>query len=298
MIRIAAANYPISFHNTWEDWTSHTRSWVASAVAEGAEILLFPEYGAMELVSIFPEHIRRDIHFQVNAIDEWSSRFCDVFQQLAKEYSCVIVAPSLPVKDHQRMVNRAFVFGPSGNAGYQDKFFMTRFEKEEWMISEGEKELTVFSFKGVRFGIQICYDIEFPIGAKYLSEAGAQIILVPSCTETLRGATRVHVGARARALEQQVFTVVAQTTGEALWSPAVDVNYGYTGFYTTPDGDFPETGILQNSEHLLPGWTISDLDVSKIDAVRSNGSVLNYKDQLPLSMTFRDQDIAIKRVEL
>ena len=298
MIRIAAANYPITFHSSWEAWVLHTRKWVESAVADGAEILLFPEYGAMELVSIFPENIRKNIHLQIHALHEINGQFCNVFQQLAIEFSCVIVAPSLPVNIHQKKVNRAFVFGPSGLSGYQDKFFMTRFENEEWYITEGEKVLTVFSFKHIRFGIQICYDIEFPIGSKYLSEAGAQIILVPSCTETLRGATRVHIGARARALEQQLYTVVAQTTGEALWSPAVDINYGYTGFYTTPDGDFPAEGILQQSGHQLPGWTITDIDVDKINTVRSNGSVLNFKDQLSLSITFKGKDIAVKMLEL
>ena len=69
-------------------------------------------------------------------------------------------------------------------------------------------------------GIAICYDIEFPLIAHAMARAGAELILAPSCTDTIAGANRVHVGARARALENQVYVAVAPTVGQAPWSPA------------------------------------------------------------------------------
>lgn len=295
---IAAANYPISFLPSFEDWQQHTEKWVADAVHQGAEILLFPEYASLELVSIFPEAVRNDLLGQIDMMNEWRALYWNHFRQLARVHGCVMVAPSIPTPVEDGIVNRCAVFSSSGKEGYQDKLFMTRFETEEWGISSGEPAVTLFRYNDIAFGIQICYDIEFPIGAKALSEAGADLILVPSCTETIRGATRVHIGARARALEQQLLTVVAQTTGNAPWSPAVDMNYGYAGFYCTPDGDLPEEGIIKTSAHQQPGWTFFNFDRSHFRKVRTEGSVLNYRDQSVIGMTLKDQPLIIRSVEL
>jgi len=165
------------------------------------------------------------------------------------------------VLENTKIFNRAFVFSPKGLVGFQDKFFMTRFENEEWGIDAAEpKQLTLFEADWGSFGIQICYDVEFTLGSQLLVQAGASLILAPSCTETIRGATRVHVGARARALENQAFTIVSQTVGNAVWSPAVDINYGFAGFYTTPDKEMPEEGIISTKQPQKIGWLIETLD--------------------------------------
>lgn len=292
-VTIASAQYPITEHRNFAAWQEHIRSWVADAVGQGAQLLLFPEYGAMELVSIFPDEIRADIQRQVKELDSLKAQFCDALKELAIEFGVIIVAPSIPVIENGSNLNRVYVFSPVGLAGYQDKFFMTRFENEEWGIESAPKHLTVFEAEWGKFGIQICYDVEFPIGAGKLSEAGATLILAPSCTETIRGATRVHVGARARALENQAHTVVSQTVGEALWSPAVDVNYGYAACYTTPDKNLPEEGILAIKSPQEPGWLVQTLDFSLIEDVRADGHVFNFKDQARVSSALHDDEITI-----
>ena len=45
-----------------------------------------------------------------------------------------------------------------------------------------------------RIGILIGYDAEFPQIARAMVEAGAEVLLVPSCTETLRGYWQVRIG--------------------------------------------------------------------------------------------------------
>ncbi len=223
-LTLATAQYPITEHQQWSDWQHHTETWVQHASQKNAQLLLFPEYGSMELVSIFSHDIRQDIRRQVVELSALQGDFCQVYADLARKYQVTIVAPSLPVVENGKSHNRAFVFSPKGLVGYQDKFFMTRFEAEEWGIQTAPKVLTLFEADWGSFGIQICYDVEFAIGSHLLCTAGASLILAPSCTETIRGATRVHVGARARALENQAFVAVSQTIGAAEWSPAVDIN--------------------------------------------------------------------------
>lgn len=291
-IKIASAQYPITEHPNFASWRTHTEGWVQRAAQQNAKVLLFPEYGAMELVSLFNVEVRQDIRRQVKELDILRGDFCQVFSDLAQKYQVIIIAPSLPIIEGTQVFNRVYVFSPKGLVGYQDKFFMTRFENEEWGVHAATpKQLSIFEADWGSFGIQICYDIEFGIGSEWLSAAGVQLILAPSCTETLRGATRVHIGARARALENQCYTVVSQTVGHATWSPAVDINYGFAAFYTTPDKDMPEEGIIIQGTPQVEQWVIQTLDFSKLDAVRTDGQVFNFKDQQRLSTHFKEEHI-------
>ncbi len=276
-MKIACAQYPITQFSEFEDWIQHTTEWVEEAVAMQAEILCFPEYGSMELTSLLKE--QQDPSQQVVEMQTLVKPFIKTFSDLASDNEVVIIAPSIPVLEDKEYVNRTYVFDTKGNTFHQDKLFMTRFEAEDWNIRSGKKEVHVFSYKELTFGIQICYDNEFPVGAHLLCKNGAQLIVSPSCTETLRGATRVHLGCRARAMENQCYVAVTQTIGLAPWSPAVDINYGYSAFYSTPDTGQPELGIYGEGEHNVEGWEIYTLDLIGLAATRKDPAVFNFKDQ-------------------
>lgn len=292
---LAAAQYPITAFNTLDEWQCHTGAWVAEAARQGARLLLFPEYGAMELSSLLKGEERSDLRRQIGGMARLLDAFLTTYATLARRHGLVIAAPSYPVVEGENVYNRAFVFSSGGLAGYQDKWFMTRFEDEEWGVQAGPSVLTLFEADWGMFGIQICYDVEFPLGTHGLCAHGAGLILAPSCTETLRGATRVHVGARARALENQCYVAVAQTVGEARWSPAVDVNFGYAAVYTTPDRDLPEEGILAKKEPQQVGWLLQEIDFQQIKSVRENGQVLNFRDQQRIGYQFGEAGIRVLR---
>ncbi len=295
-MRVAAANYPITYHRSIGEWKSFVGSWISKL--ENVDIAVFPEYGSMELVSLLEKTLQKDARAQVRALQVYVGEFKELYTDLAKKHDVIIVAPSFPLEQGGKIINRAFVFSDKGEVGYQDKLFMTPFENNEWGVSAGEPELTLFNTDKGSFGIQICYDSEFPIGSFELAKAGADIILVPSCTETIRGATRVHVASRARAMENQCYTIVSQTIGEALWTPAVDYNYGYCAAYSTPDIGFPELGILQESEHQNPLWLVQDFDLSLLSEVREKGGVLNYRDSQQLLMEVQSERLKVKRIEV
>lgn len=297
-IKVASAQYPISRHSSINDWKKHTESWVKNAVNQNADLLVFPEYGSMELVSILPKEIQKDLQFQIDKMQHFLPEFIKTYKALAADYNVIIIAPSFPVKSDTNYFNRAYVFNPKGLVGYQDKFFMTRFENEEWGIHSAPKKLTVFEADWGKFGIQICYDSEFTIGTHHLSEHGIDLLLVPSCTETIRGATRVHIGTRARTMEQQIYAVVSQTVGNAEWSPAVDINYGYTGFYSTPDKNLPEEGIIGIGKPQEEKWNIEELDFDLIKKVREDGQVFNFKDHRNLTSEFKSEKLEIEYVKI
>jgi predicted amidohydrolase len=295
-MKIAAANYPILYHSSLEAWKAHVEGWVQRG--READLLLFPEYGSMELVSLLDAELQADARGQVKAMQVYLDAFQAWYAMLAGKYGRVIVAPSFPILLDDEVINRVFVFSAEGKlAGYQDKLFMTPFEKYDWGVSAGKPQVTVFEADWGSFGIQICYDSEFSLGARFLAEAGAEVLLLPSCTETLRGATRVHVGARARALENQCYTIVSQTIGEAVWTPTVDYNFGYCAAYSTPDLGLPEEGILQMGPRQVEGWLMQDFDTALNQNVREHGGVRNFADHQKIQMNRTDVPLRVERVK-
>lgn len=280
-MKIACAQYPIGKFASLEDWQANAASWVRQAADAGAQLLLFPEYGGMELASLLPQDMQRDLTGQIVAMQQYHDAYVETYASLARQYGVFVVAPSLPVKQGDGFINRAYVFSPQGAMGFQDKRQMTRFEREEWII-RGGAGLKIFEAKiggeTIRFGISICYDIEFPLIAHAQASAGADLLLAPSCTDTLAGANRVLVGARARALENQVYVAVAPTVGDASWSPAVDVNVGWAGVFAAPDRGLPDDGVMAQGELNRPGWIYADLDFGLLRRARDNAQVFTRRD--------------------
>lgn len=278
VLTVAAAQYPIDTFATFADFQAKAARWVNDAASLGAELLVFPEYGGMELASLLPEAVRDDLQAQLHALQPLRDDIVTTWRALAESHRVTLLAPSLPWQlEDGRFVNRAWLFGPSGSADYQDKQIMTRFENDRWGISAGSG-LKVFDTPVGRLGVLICYDSEFPDLARALVEGGAELLLVPSCTDTPAGYFRVRLSSQARAIEQQVAVVQSPTVGEALWSPAVDINIGHAAIYTPCDHGFPADGLLTISKDATPGWQLARLDLEAIRNLRHHGQVNNHAD--------------------
>src|SRR5262249_41374042 len=152
---------------------------------------------------------------------------------------------------------------PGGGSGYQDKHIMTRFEAEEWGISPSTG-LSVFDTSTAKLGIAICYDSEFPLIVRALAEAGTEILLVPSCTDTLAGYHRVRSACAARGLENQFYAIQASTVGEAPWSAALDINIGAAAVFAPPDRALPANGVINEGPLNAPQWIYADLDLDAL----------------------------------
>ncbi|NTT85992.1 carbon-nitrogen hydrolase family protein [Tabrizicola fusiformis] len=278
-MKIAAAAYPLDFHGDFAGFAAKTRLWVAEAAAAGADLLVFPEYGLMEQAGLGGRKLANDLEASLHEVARHRPATDALFAGLAREHGLYILGPSGPVFDTachpDRPVNRASLFGPDGLIGHQDKQMMTRFERETWDVVAGGP-LRVFETTIGRIGVLICYDSEFPLLGRALIEAGAEIILVPSCTDSLAGYTRVRTGAMARALEGQCITVHSPTVGDCVFCLAVDENVGRAAIYGPADRGFPETGILAETALNAPGWAIAEVSLEAVHAVRRSGNVFNH----------------------
>ena len=275
--RVAAAQYPIEEPETLNAYLGKLTRWVEAAVDQ-ADVLVFPEYSGAEAMAVLGRAANQDLLGATKAFQSLIPDIHGAVEALARKHGCYILSPSLPERSNDgRIRNVTRFWSPSGAYGSQDKLILTPYDREDWAITPGEGQ-TLFDTPFGKMGVAICYDIEFPKHIRSLTEAGAEIILCPSCTDTLAGYWRVRVGAMARALENQCAVVQAPTVGDAAWTPALDVNRGAAGVFVPPDSQFNDNGVLALGELDQPQWVFASVDLTALLRLRNSGDVRTFKD--------------------
>ena len=276
-LKIATAQYSIGEPADFAAFAASVGDRVAQAARGDAQLVLLPEYLALEAAAGQPAEVRADFARSLAALQVHHDDYVALARELARRHSIYLVAGTFLLDiGNGRYRNRAYFASPDGKVAFQDKLTLTGFERSAIVIEPGDA-LKVFETDFGRIRIDVCYDVEFPLYARAQVEAGARVILVPSCTDTDAGAHRVRVGCQARALENQVYVACAVTAGEAPWSPALDVNTGTATIYTPIDRGFPSDGILTRAESSAD-WAIGELDLAALDAFKRDAQVANAND--------------------
>ena len=276
-MKVAVAKYPIQAPADFAAFAERQAAVLGAAAAQGARVAVLPEYLSLELAATFDAGTRADLHASLAAIQRYREDWLALYARLAASLDMFVVAGTfLLAHGDGRYRNRCDVFAPQGAHLWQDKLQLTGFEKGLGVI-EGGDALKVFDLDGVRTGVAVCYDSEFPLPVRAQAEAGARLLLVPSCTDTEAGATRVRVGCLARALENRVFVAQSVTAGEAPWSPALDINTGEAAVFAPMDRGFPADGVVAQTAG-DQAWAIADLDLDALDRSRADAQVANDRD--------------------
>lgn len=276
-MKVAVAKYPIQAPADLAAFAERQAAVLGAAAAQGARVAVLPEYLSLELAATLDAGTRADLHASLAAIQRYREDWLALYARLAASLDMYVVAGTfLLAHGDGRYRNRCDVFTPQGAHLWQDKLQLTGFEKGLGVI-EGGEALKVFDLDGVRTGVAVCYDSEFPLPVRAQAEAGARLLLVPSCTDTEAGATRVRVGCLARALENRVFVAQSVTAGEAPWSPALDINTGEAAVFAPMDRGFPADGVVaQTADDQV--WAIAELDLDALDRSRADAQVANDRD--------------------
>ncbi|HJP68580.1 MAG TPA: carbon-nitrogen hydrolase family protein [Sphingomicrobium sp.] len=300
-VRIASAQYRIEKFGSWDALEGHISRWVEEAAQNRAKLMMFPEYASMEMAGL-PDSRRAqrrspERHFlgplPVRPLERrqalslfWASdvvqplilRYLTIFATLAAKHRTYILPGSLPFRHPDgSFTNRAFLFAPDGRAAWQDKMVLSRWERDFWKM-RGGAEVRVFESEYGRIGVNICYDVEFPVVARRQAEAGACIILAPCCCDSLRGYYRVRVGARARALENQMYVVQSPAIGNANWLAEFDRLVGFAGIYGPPDLGPRENGVVAQGAREQAEWIYGDVDLAAIDRIRGGAGIANVSE--------------------
>ncbi len=243
-----------------------------------ADLLVLPEYACVELGAALAGGGVADEAGELAAMVAAAPEILAAMRDAARRLGVWLLPGTLPLRGQDgRIVNRAPLIAPDGRMATQDKRAMTRFETERWGVTQGA-DPKVFETPWGRIGISVCYDVEFPKHVRTQVEAGAWLILAPSCTDTMHGFNRVRIGAAARAMENQCYVAITPTVGAAPWSAALDVNRGHAAVFGPVDRGFPEDGVLARGALDQDQWVFCTLDPARIAAVREDGQVRNHRD--------------------
>lgn len=275
LTNITVAQYEIEHLPSWNAYEDKIVRLVEKATEEqDTQLLAFGEYAGLELAGWTNTNLAQQFEFIQTQLDDYH----ELFSSLAKEYDLFIQPGTLPVKGNNGLYyNRAHLYSPAGNVAYQDKIQLTPFEKQTRLVTPGS-ELNLFDTPFAKIGIVTCYDSEFPLFASHLCKAGAQLLLVPSCTEKISGLTRVTVSAQARAIENQCYVAQACLIGKATWCDFIDINTGRSAIYCPAEAGFPEDGIISQAQLNTPMLINADLAWEKLQHVRENGEMRNFID--------------------
>jgi predicted amidohydrolase len=134
-------------------------------------------------------------------------------------------------------------------------------QQENRLFQPGDY-LVIVELEGVKVGLLICYDVEFPEAVRALALAGAELIAVP--TALMEPYCRVaQLVVPTRAYENQVFIAYANRCGHE-----ADLNYCGLSCIVGPDGkDLVRAGTIE-------GLFVAEINVADIMASRGKNPYL------------------------
>lgn len=192
----------------WEE----ARAFVRQAAARDARLVVTPEN--TNFLGPHEEKVRR--------AEPLDGKTCERFSELARECELFLLLGSFNERSDEagRCYNTSVLFGPGGErlAVYRkihlfdiDLSQDVRFF-ESATIKPGE-EVAVAACDLGTIGLSICYDLRFPELYRKLTEAGAEIVCIPSAFTWTTGKDHWELLLRARAVETQSFVVAAAQCG-------------------------------------------------------------------------------------
>lgn len=274
MIRIACCQYEIETLPNWQDYKRKIEELVANAKKENVTILLMPEYAGIEAAC--NKFDTEDELF--SALQSLIPKYIELYRKLAQRHQIYIQAGTIMEKvDSGSYANRAYFFSPNGAYEYQDKIQLTETEKNSNLFHHGDHQ-KIFETSFGKIGIAICYDSEFPEIIRRFVQHDVSIILVPSYTTTLAGYNRVFLSCRSRAIENQCYLAISYVISKVDISVEIENTYGKAAILGPIDTGFPNDGILAQGTMNKPMLVIGDVALEKLNWIRENGQVLNYKD--------------------
>lgn len=289
-IRVAALQYFIRPVRTFDDFKEQVVALIETVADYDCQLVVFPEYFTVQLLTL--GNLERPIEEQVRNLAGQVPQYIDLMCGLARKHGLYVLGGSIPVQDDgdSRLFNDSFFFSPKGDIGVQGKLHMTRFEAEDWKVQPRER-LRVFDTELGRIGVAICYDAEFPEIARAAAREGAHVLLVPSCTDDRQGYLRVRYCAQARAIENQMYVVIAHTVGSLPMVPAVHLNYGQAAILTPSDFPFARDGILAEGNVNQEMMVIGELNTETIVQSRTTGTVIPLEDSRRTARIVKDPEV-------
>ncbi len=258
-----------------EGWAAAIDEQMAQARAQGAELLVMPEYAAEQWLSFAPAGLQPTE--EIPWLASHARAALEAVAPLPARHDMALLAGTMPVRiagdGVERFANRAHLLLPDGRVIAQDKLCLTPPEKNPagWLLTEGDR-VQLVEWRGWRIATLVCLDIELPALATRLASCDLDLILVPSMTEKLAGYHRVFGCAKARAVELVAAVCVVGCVGSAATSKARESNTSGAAVYLPCEAPLGHTGVAVSTPPADRAQGPGTLTVARdlpLDAIRS-----------------------------
>lgn len=274
-VRISAVQYQFEKISSFDELASRCEYYVDAASKVHSDFAVFPESFTMQLLSFLDETVPSK---QVRKLSGYTGEYIQLFTRLAIRYSINIVAGSHFIKENDALKNAAFLFRRDGTIERQDKLHISPDEKKWWGIEPGN-EIHAFDTDCGKISLLTGYDIQFPELSRMAVDKGAEILFTPLTAADRQGYFRARYCAQARAVENQVFTVIAGTTGNLTHVHHMNTQYARSGIYSPIDFNFPDRGVVSEGASGADTVVIGDVDLQALRKSRESGTVTPLKDR-------------------
>lgn len=155
--------------------------------------------------------------------------FLSAMQIIAKEIEGIVVTGYAECEAGKLFNSAAAISGEGILQNYRKTHL---YADEKSLFQPGNTGFTTFDWKGVNFGMMICYDWIFPESARTLALLGAQIIahpanlVMPYCQNAMV----------TRSIENRVFTITANRIGKEKLDRH-ELSFTGKSQITSPEGD-------------------------------------------------------------
>lgn len=220
---------------------------VARAAASGARVVVFPElaisgYGAGEAI--------------ISGADVAGGRDERDLSNLSKAHGLAI-ACGLALSDEEGVANSAVFIKPDGSSVRYDKRHLYG-DYEQGLFRHGRDLPEIIEFEGLKIGLLVCFDVEFPERVRELALCGVNLVLVPTALPVSDAGPFIAGSViPVRAFENQVFVAYANHCGR-------DAAFSYQGLscVAAPDGS------LLSQAGQAPDLIFAEVDPAAYEASR------------------------------
>lgn len=238
---------------TWADAeASLARVEQMIAVAPTADVYVLPEMFATGFC-MQPERIAQPE----------GGTILSAMKRLSAHYGAAIVG-SVAVADGGKSYNRMYFVRPDGTVDRYDKRHLFTYSGEHEHYARGESRCIV-EFRGVRFLLQVCYDLRFPVWSRNRGDYDA-IIYIASWPVARISAWDTLLPARA--IENQCYVVGVNRVGD-------DPACSYSGHSMAID---PRGTIVARCSESVEDVRTVTLDIDSLRRFRTKFPVLADAD--------------------
>jgi predicted amidohydrolase len=184
------------FQKNYDKIVSYTKK----AHEVGADVVVFPEL-SLSGYTLDEKVLKEGSIFLDSVIDP--------LVKLTRKFDIALIFGS-PRIVGGKLRNSAVIVKKKREVLFYDKTHLFRGEKK---VFEAGDDFLVFDFKGIKFGVLICYEVGFPEVSRTLALRGAQILIALFAFGKERWKI-YDTATKARAIENGSYLVASSTTGK------------------------------------------------------------------------------------